>query len=412
MRGAFSCAAAHRHVVWLIVLSLVGLGPGAQVLSLEDVYRRIDEHNPELAAARSAVVAAGHGVRQARVFPNPELEVGIENPGLSEVEASITQPLELFGRRTARSDLAVAHHRRTEQQRHVRALSLRAEALRRFAHALALRHTIAQVDSQRALTRAERQRIRRRVAVGAAMALDAERATMALEEIELRGHELAVEYANALRDVAVLWGDTGTTAWEPSGSLVSRFSPPSLAQVKRDVSSHPALRLHEREREVVRADIAATKVDRLPETALTGGYVRNNESGEGKVRLGLALSIPLFDRKQGAIARQTARMEALEHTVKGERLSRLAHIEQVHAAMVLLHEKMHTYRHTILPTSAHILESVTAYYEQGVVRILDVLEARASLIEKQIEAIELREQWAALAADLLELAGTEVEVVE
>jgi outer membrane protein TolC len=105
-------------------------------------------------------------------------------------------------------------------------------------------------------------------------------------------------------------------------------------------------------------------------------------------------------------------MEALEHTVKGERLSRLAHIEQVHAAMVLLHEKMHTYRHTILPTSAHILESVTAYYEQGVVRILDVLEARASLIEKQIEAIELREQWAALAADLLELAGTEVEVVE
>jgi cobalt-zinc-cadmium efflux system outer membrane protein len=201
-------------------------------------------------------------------------------------------------------------------------------------------------------------------------------------------------------------------AWEPAGTLVSDFAPPSLVQAKQDAMGHPELQLLAREREAARAALAGTRTERYPETAVSGGYLRNNEEGEGGVLLGLSLSIPLFDRKQGAIAQGTSGIEALEQETAAERLSRLGRIERVHAAMVLLEEKMGRYRETILPKAARILASLTGYYERGMVDILDVLEARAVAIEKEVESIELREQWAALAAELLELAGTEVKVVE
>ena len=102
---------------------LAGPGPGAAQdagplpapsLSLVEARALARRDNPELAAVRAAVTAAGGWARQAAALPNPTLSYGREQTsqgGESNWQniGSLDQPLEIGGRRSARRDAADYH---------------------------------------------------------------------------------------------------------------------------------------------------------------------------------------------------------------------------------------------------------------------------------------------------------------
>jgi len=70
-------------------------------------------HNPELQSLQAKVNAADSGIRQAGLWPNPSLQVGVDqiptndsNIGDGRKFIGVAEPIELGGKRAARIGIA------------------------------------------------------------------------------------------------------------------------------------------------------------------------------------------------------------------------------------------------------------------------------------------------------------------
>src|SRR5262245_22185755 len=120
-------------------------------ISVEDLIHRMSENNLELQAARQRLLQAEARLTQATLRPNPHLDFEeksdrlISNQGGREEELTFNQPLELFGKRGRRIDLARIDVERIryvtadlERQRRSDLSVLAAQALSETAHLYSL----------------------------------------------------------------------------------------------------------------------------------------------------------------------------------------------------------------------------------------------------------------------------------
>ena len=72
-------------------------------LSLDKAINLTLETNNQLKAFDVSEKAVEAGIKQAKVRPNPELEVGLEQFGINEIEIAMAQTIELGAKRSART---------------------------------------------------------------------------------------------------------------------------------------------------------------------------------------------------------------------------------------------------------------------------------------------------------------------
>lgn len=410
MTGYNQCASWLRVVLPFIITALF---PSCVLtLTLSEAHRLAERDNLQLAALQSAVEAARSAVRQSRLLPNPEVEIALEDFGRNELEVLLSQSVDLGGRRGARVREARARQRAAEAALDAARVQLRAEALRRFGAAVAARERIHIADSLIVLSEASVLSIQRRVDAGATMRLDLIRAENELQEILLERAGLDREYQLACKDLALLWGDTSEPLWEPVGTFVLHPVVPPLRDLRTAADGHPDAAIRQIEMDILEAELGAERAEVFPELAIGAGYLRSGETGESAALVGVSVSLPLFNRNQGAVAQKRHEIEEATHVRGTERLARHAEVERIRAEITTLTERIDGMRQSILPRSEHVLSELTEYYQRGAVGILEVLEAQGALLERWLEQTDNLRDRAALAADLLELTGTELEVLE
>lgn len=408
MNGNTVSGARTGMMVMAIVAACAG-GP-AQRLDIASVLDKVDQHNPEIQAKERALAAAGHRVDQAGIIPNPELEVETENLGMSEVEVVVSQPLELGGKRKRRVAIAKLRQGIAADELAGTRLRVRAEALRRSHAVLAVHDRIIALDTLLALALADRERIEQRIQAGASPELDRIRANVAIEEIKMRKQALESQRESALIELALLWGDSSGTDLELAGSLDGELPKVDLDRVLAQVPNHPDIRIAQQSVDLSKAELARARAEAFPETAVSGGYLRNNEQGENAAILGLSIGLPLFNRNQGAIAAKSEGVNATRYAGEAGRLAVRTRVRALVSEMNVLARRIDTLEKTIVPHLSDILTELRDYYQRGLVGILDVLEARNELAEKEMQAVDLRARWSAKAADLMKIAGVELSI--
>ena len=405
-----------RRSRWLpavVLLMVTALYPTpGPTLTLSEAQQRAEQHNLQIRAFRSAVQAAKNAARQARHVPNPEIEVALEDFGRNEVEVSLSQRIEMGGRRGARMQEARARRKAAEAALEAATIRLRAEVLRRFTAAVAARERIHIADSLIALSDASVASIRRRVEAGATKELDLVRAETELLEMEVESRGLERDYLLARKEVALLWGDSTEPLWEPAGAFVVGPEIPTLSDLRAAVGDHPDAVMLDVEVEILEAQLRAERAEAFPEVEIGAGYLRNGETGEKAALLAASVSLPLFNRNQGAVSQKRQEIEGAAHTRGAAQLARRAEAELIRAEIVTLTERIDVMRESILPRSEHVFSELSAYYQRGAVGILEVLEAQEELLETWLEQTDSLRDRAALAADLMELTGTKLEVLE
>jgi cobalt-zinc-cadmium efflux system outer membrane protein len=381
-------------------------------MTLQEVYQRIDRENLELKALRSAMKAADSAGRQARLIPNPEAEIELEDLGSAAMEAVISQTIGFGGVRGSgirRSRaLAVAAEMELESAR----LRLRAEAMRRFSSAIAVKQKLDLMDSLIVLSQNMLSTVGHRVEAGATMALDLVRAETALQEITMARYELEREFLQARRELGMLWNDMSEPNWEPAGMLTCSPFYLSADEINTALEVHPAIRMLEMRRRAVQEELAETRAERFPELNIGVGVLLDSEQNQQTSLLRASFSLPLFDRHQGIISQKNHELEQSNHIKNSEIMARRIDVSRVANELMVLSERITTTQSTILPKKEQILNALIDYYEHGAVGILEVLEAQQAVLEKWLEHTDDLRERSAVAADLLELTGIVCEVLE
>lgn len=384
----------------------------AETLNYDEIRQKVLKKSPLLSAANDYMKSAKAEIRQAGAFPNSELEISFEEFGKNEIEAMITQPIEIGGKRKARIELAEKSFNAEAFELDIKRLFIESEIIRRCAPILALQKKIAILDSLASVMEESLNTIKRRQKAGAAMEADALRTEMEIDEllIEKTGFEKQLRVFKI--QLAALWGRGGESDTTLACALIPSLKLPKIKEIEKKVSLHPEIMLMKLKQETAVAEMQQLKAEAFPEVAVSGGYVRNVEDDENAVLAGISISLPFFNRNQGAVLAKKYEAAAIEKDVQAlltERITDsgaiLSEIENTREAYRVLTKKLR-------PKAENVYALLERYYKLGNISILEVLESRRNLLEIKLRSIDLITEHSLLAADLMELTGIPIQVIQ
>jgi len=436
-------------------------------VSVDELVRRALANSPQLPIARQSEEAARQRVAAARSLPGPTLELVprlVGNREAADEEVIVSQPLDLFGRRRARANVAGAQLRAAQAQSTLAERSLvvavknaaadlfaaqeaeslgqvQVEVAQLFRDAAARRAQLGDVPPvqvQRAelellrveneLTAAQAERLARRAALNQLVGQAPETPLRAALPLVPGLTELLRVRPGAVQNPFPATGVAGNIPATPleiapqvpaNGAMGTAPQTPligSSAQVGSDLvglrgqvlpqalANRPDLVGAQATLEARRAQVQVLRRERLPNIELQAR--RSSFTGSGSTALRAVVTVPIFDFGSNKRERRALEAEARaqEATIT---LLRSQVATQVEQALIRLRQKQQTvarYRSGIVPLTLDLLRKTQIGYAQGASTYLEVLEAQRTLRQVQTEYLQAlvgtRTQEAALESAL------------
>jgi len=399
------------------------------VTTLQQLEELALRRNPDLLAARQRLAEAQGLLRQAGLRPNPSLEISFANGdvvasrGERQLELGYSHPLELAGKRGRRVESARIQAELVQMEIADRERLLRGQLRTLYIESLAAAHSLRNAEELLALVQQSYELIQARVREGESPALDqsllqVERNRIASDRILLQGQlERAIL---SLRSLACLEDHEALEL--PSTLLAGAVPGGAVMHLEQALERRPDLRAARLQERLAEAELELARAQAAPDLILTGRYAYQQTRLEGYAwatlngplapirdrdnlaAAGVSISLPIRNRNQGnieaAIARQRAarlRREALERAVRQEVLAATSRYQTAQQALELFEKG-------VLDRASENLKIIRAAYEQGELRLLDVVQEQRKLIEIQAAHTALLRD-AALAAAGLEIAA-------
>lgn len=246
-----------------------------------------------------------------------------------------------------------------------------------------------------------------RVALGgvARNGLDRMRLELAAQRRELLRAEAAHEAALARFRLA-LGRAEGAERAVPVGELeaVPEFELPGLVALMQLAAEHRP-DLAEARRDVLRTKAAVRREQRMawPQFGVLGGYTRQFQRraigfpDASSFGGGLDLTLPMFDRNQGNIARALSEARAAELVTESIELELRAEVAQAMAALRLARQLEQAIGEAELGIAVRLRESAEMAYRSGGQSLLEVLDAGAAYRElRRDHLVAHAELWLAL----------------
>jgi cobalt-zinc-cadmium efflux system outer membrane protein len=380
-----------------VLFAAPGGAPGPPTITEDEFLAVLDESHPAVRDSSEALAVARARVVEASTLENPVIGVEREDPsGAGEqTDWTISWQLPEAGRRReigARAEEADAVATRLSQQ------------------LLALRLTLRGVYAEWALAEARQARLSAQAGRVEALAV---RETARAERGEISGlesHRLvlaatALRARVALAAAAAERARAGAAGWLPALPPEARPILPAVPAPPELGSFHPLVRAAE-------ADLAATILNR----EAAGRFVASPELSVGWQRLdvgpesiagpllGLAWSVPVFDRNRAGKAASEARVSGARarlervrreldasRTAAGTTFERLVRALDAAEAALARNERM--------------LDGAEAAFRQGEAGLTDLLETHRSVTEAELAVLDVHEAALAAHRELERLAG-------
>lgn len=387
--------------------------------SLEDLITIARRDNQALQAVRAQSLAARAGLTTSRAFPNPELEMGrgpvrplvAGAPSGSGTLLSFSQRLENPALREARAGAAEAFLRGAEIGVRAAENNLIAAIKVQFFEVLRRQEELTVATEDLALTEQIRDRIAVRVRTGEGARFDLLRAD---NEVAIARKEVERARGRVAQARAALKGEVGSPLPEPfslNGDFYKSLPEADYKTLRElAISSNPDLR--RAEAEVIRAErqVEVERQSVLPSVSLR--LSQDVAPDTNSLRAGIAVTIPLWDRRKGPI--DEARAQLLRNRSESES-RRFEQMQAFEAAWHQFQAALGTVRALeggILKQARSIVDVAEAAYRFGERGILEYLDARRQFRLARNDLITARFDLFVAKADLERLAARDIEGVK
>lgn len=368
----------------IALLCLLLAGPaGAEGLSLDQALTAAFAQNPDFAAIGREIGIAEGERRQAGLIPNPELSWEVEDTrrDTSTTTVTLSQALELGGKRGARIEVAEAGQAVARLELERQRNSLRADVIQAFHAALRAQTALELAQQSQTLTERGLRVVEGRVRAGQSSPVEATRAQVQLAQAEAAVRRARTERTVANQALARLTGSAEARFDRLDASSLSPGPAPKAERLLATVEQTAEWRLAAAQIERGDASLGSEKAQRIPNLTVSLGSQYSREERERVNVVGLSMPLPLFDRNQGNVLAAARRADqardlrnAVELRLRSETRSAL---EQWGTAM----GEVQAYDRTILPAAQQAVDTATRGFEMGKFAFLDVLDAQRTLIE-------------------------------
>lgn len=361
-------------------------------LTLELATEILLARNPTILRERQNVVMARAGVTQARLRPNPEVDVSSEsyplfesNPGPffqnNELIVRAGQPIEIAGKRRKRTLVAEQEVEVTQSllQDTIRQLKLELKT-RYYRVVLAkaelelARQVLAQFDE---IIRINRLRYQQGEISGLDFArIETERRRffddVVAAELALQNSKTALLELLGASDLSAPFDVTETLAFRPLSVTAGQFQEQALI-------ARPDLQARRDQLQREQRQVAVEKSLGVPNVTPFFGYKRNLV--DNAVTFGVRWDLPLFNRNQGEVARAVARVDQAGYEVRRAELAVFSEVLQAYQAVQAQERRVQALEGTYVQTARKARDIAQASYRLGALDLIAFLDAERAYRE-------------------------------
>jgi cobalt-zinc-cadmium efflux system outer membrane protein len=385
--------------------------------------------NPKLLAERQQVAMAGGNVTQAHLRKNPSLTLG----GLKEVNGDDNRfnidgslPLELYARRARRTEVAEKKEDATEQNVADQERLLAGEVRTRFGEALASIRNLMFTEQLLQVNRNFLKLMEDRAREGANPSLDADETRVEVNRIE----SLRIDY-QAKAEIALLTLKE-TVGLHPEemirlkGELeVAAHSYDQNWLLQLALANRPDLAARKANEAEANAELRLDQAEGRPDASIFGGYERPDSGFAQRAftvagtlspirqtfnytTFGVNISLPLFNRNQGAKAADTAAIQAARSQVAAVDLNLRHEVAQNLTRFNGAGARVAVYRIGVRDQAARNLDVVRQTYSYGRTTLLDVIAEQRRYIDIETAYTEILLEAYAARISLEQAVGTDL----
>ncbi len=426
MRSLFLQRSFHHYAVISCVVFLFYIGPvmaQEQVegsITVEEAVQVALERNLELKVQEQELGIAQGALVNARLFPNPELELQGEsdtvfsNEGESRFSVGLGQTFLIGPKRRSRIEIAELTMNKTRRDIENSRRLLRAQVKDAFYALLLLQERGKQADELIEINKRLVELTEGRFREGFGSALDVNLAQIQLQQVQSNRAQIEKELSVAKTTLNLFLGRPATAPLITAGEFTDRpvqVDPAQLEQMA--VTQRADLNSQRVAVEIAGKQIDLAKAERIPDVTVSLDYSQDRSVFPGLnftdhsrlAGLKLSVPIPLFNRNQGEIiqakSRQTqATLErGLLHAVIEKELSDAATRLEVARQMVA------RIRDGILPLAGDHFRLAETAYARGQASILDVMEAQRRFSEARLGSLEAQYEYNVALVELERVIG-------
>ncbi|WP_305047155.1 TolC family protein [Geoalkalibacter sp.] len=373
------------------------IGGGSKALTLQEALAETLLHSPDLQAFALEIRAREAEALQAGLRPNPLLSLEAENlfgsgefsgVDAAETTLSVSQTLELGGKRGLRRELADAETRLAQgeyAQREAQALAVTTEA---FLAVLVAQERLALAEALIEPAEKILDQVRERIVAGKTAETEQLRVRIHLRELQGARERSKRELAAAREQLAARLGRDRVDFGPVVGDLATLFAPPRPMDLEKHLEVSPVVRQRALENERRAKLMNLEQARRIPNVDIEVGarYLRHEE--DLALVVGLSVPLPLFDRNQGSIAAARHRLTQARTEERDAFLITRASVIAAGEELAAAHADIAALRDEILPAAHQALQAMEYGYQAGKFGLLDVLDAQRTLVEAQRAHLE------------------------
>jgi cobalt-zinc-cadmium efflux system outer membrane protein len=402
--------------IWLtlfLVHASASWASAPSTFSLSDLEKLTIETSFAVKATHEAVNTAAAAVITARAFPNPEVEAlkGQQLNRLSRTEIGptqswgVTQPLDMPWQRFPRVDAATAGLQ--AEQAHQRAFSTDLIAKLRLRYFDLMRRQAEERASREdgKLMEGIRSRIALRVETGEAARYElvkADAETLNAQKLAQSAELRTRQSRAALRAVV---GAQLPEDFQIDSSAQDLPRPAPLAHVRTEIANtNPALAKARAERLQLTHKLNEEKALRLPHFAIKAAIDQDSEVRNK--RIGLAMTIPLWNWRSGPIGEAAGRLSRADNEVMHQEFSLMQELDAAYQQYEIAQAQMVALESGIVRQAVNALRIVEIAYKAGEKGFLEVLDAQRVFRAARNELITARYELASAWAEIERLRAT------
>lgn len=368
----------------ILILSLTRV-QGGEPLTLQRAIDMALKQNPEMEISRQKVVAAdGRRIHNGK-WPNPEIEVSVEEAPFDggidrgKTQAGLQQEFPFPGKKQLDRQIGKAG----VEISNFNLLSVRLSLIRdvkiAFFEALATerQHTIAKEIL--ALARNSSDIVTKRLEAGRGSVQEQLRAEIETERSKAEVEDFRQQSVSARQRLAALVGDATSAEVPISGSLIALVDPGLLASLQSDasdISRHPKLAAAQAAIDQAALRLKRERLERMPN--LTAGFEAGRDGAEDESIFGLkfSLPLPLVNRRKGAIQEADAELKIAQSELGALELALTTRLRSISQKYVAASTQVITYRDRILPKSEEAVKLTDKGYGEGRFTLTDLLDTQ------------------------------------
>jgi len=394
--------------------------PATGIITLRDALALALMHNPKLKAFSWDVRVSQARQLQAGLWPNPKLDVEVENVGgtgeLSgfdgaETTIQLSQLIELGNKSDKRIKVASLEKELAGLDYEAKRLDVFTEVTKSFIEVLTAQQRLALTQELLQLSEELVDTVTKRVNAGKDSPLEKTKAAVAHSNIRIQHQQAAGNLEFSRKQLASTWAGKIPRFESVAGELDSLSPLPTIDQLTLLLSQNPDIARWPLEVDKGRASLELEKARAISDITLSGGMKRFSETDDNAFVFGISVPLPISDTNQGG------RMEAAYALSKVREEQRAAQSEiqmelvRAYQALSNSHTEATELDKNILQGAESVFEASRTGYREGKLNYLHVLDAQRTLFEVKSQYIDALGAFHSAKTDVERLIGSPIESI-